>query len=492
MLFNSLNFAFFLSVCVVLYYAIPNNWRIGFLLFASYFYYATWKVKYTVLLLIVTLISFTFGKKIGDSSSTQKKSRWFFFSVLINLSILVFFKYYNFFNGSIGSSAQFFNISYNIPQLDIILPVGISFFIFKSISYSFDVYRGDIVHESNFLKYALYVSFFPQLLAGPIERSKNLLPQFYKKITFEYDKVTDGLRLFAWGLFKKVVIADRVGLVVDRVYDNPPQFHGLPLIVATFLFTYQIYCDFSGYSDMAIGVAKIFGFESKLNFDRPYFSRSVSEFWRKWHISLTSWFRDYLYIPLGGNRVVKWRWYYNLMIVFLVSGLWHGANWTFILWGALHGMYLLMGIWTKDLRGLICRAVRLQQAPVVHDLFRILITFSLVSFAWIFFRANNIHDALYVSSHILSGFYDLFNNFDLVYIISGLGQLGISQKELTVALMAILLLEVVQAIQCIPDIKSRFLSQAVWVRWLCYYGLTLLIIFYGAFNASQDFIYMQF
>ena len=452
-----------------------------------------WNAEYALLLAATTMISYVTGLRIGAVSRQEDRNKYLIISLVISVVFLSAFKYFNFLNGSLKSITNYFNLSYGIPELDILLPVGLSFYIFKSISYSIDVYRGKKGPEKNLINYALYVSFFPQLLAGPIERATHLLPQFNKKHTFDYNRVTDGLRLIAWGLFKKVVIADRLAVAVDRIYDNPYQYQGFPLIAATILFTYQIYCDFSGYSDIAIGTARIMGFDSKTNFNRPYFSSSVSEFWKRWHISLTSWFRDYLYIPLGGNRVMKLRWNINLMIVFLISGLWHGANWTFVAWGALHGFYLLFSIWTKKTRDLITRSIAITRIPFLHHSLKVATTFTLVTFAWLFFRANNLKDAVYIITHMFvdTGYF-LANITDPILMCNIIGQLGISRQEGVLVLVSIFILEAVQLLQGLSDIENRFAAQPIWLRWSAYYVLSIMIIYFGAFNLAQDFIYLQF
>jgi D-alanyl-lipoteichoic acid acyltransferase DltB (MBOAT superfamily) len=369
---------------------------------------------------------------------------------------------------------------YGIPEFRIILPIGISFYTFQTLSYTIDVYRGKKEAERHLGVFALYVAFFPQLVAGPIERSTRLLPQFFRKYYFDYRRVTDGLQLMLWGFFKKLVIADRLAVYVNQVYNNPADYHGVPLILATYFFTFQIYCDFSGYSDIAIGAAQVMGYNLMENFKRPYFSKSITEFWRRWHISLSSWFRDYLYIPLGGNRVHKWRWYYNIIAVFLLSGLWHGANWTFVVWGGLHGFYILFSLWTDNLRNKISSFLHTSRFPTIQKLFKVFITFHLVVFAWIFFRANSISDAFLILANITR-----IDSWQCS--ISG----ALNKIELIVAFLSILLLGVIHLIQAHTSVRTYLNGKPIWFRWACYYVIVFFITLFGKFE-EQQFIYFQF
>ncbi|MFC1608484.1 MBOAT family O-acyltransferase [Candidatus Latescibacterota bacterium] len=337
MLFNSIHYFFFFPVIVAVFYSIPHRFRWMLLLAASYYFYMCWKPEYLVLILIATAVNYLAGLMMGAAASVKARKLYLVLSLSTSLGILFCFKYFNFFNESFRALFTRLNLLYDVQAFEVLLPVGISFFTFQALSYSIDVYRGDREPEKHPGIFALYVAFFPQLVAGPIERSTRLMPQFFKKVPFGCDRVTDGLKKILVGLFKKVVIADRLALYVDAVYNNQAQHSGSTLLLATIFFSFQIYCDFSGYSDIAIGSARVLGYELMENFKRPYLSRSVGEFWKRWHISLSTWFRDYLYIPLGGSRVAYWRRYTNIFIVFLISGLWHGANWTFVVWGALHG-----------------------------------------------------------------------------------------------------------------------------------------------------------
>jgi D-alanyl-lipoteichoic acid acyltransferase DltB (MBOAT superfamily) len=425
--------------------------------------------------------------------NVSKRKLLLIVSLVVNLGLLFGFKYFNFFNDSLRAIFNHYNLFYNVPSFKVLLPVGISFYTFQTLSYTIDVYRKKREPEKHLGIFALYVAFFPQLVAGPIERSTRLIPQLFKKYTFDYYRVTSGLKLMLWGFFKKVVIADRVAVIVNQVYNNPQDASGIPLVVGTYLFAFQIYCDFSGYSDIAIGAAKIFGIDLMENFRRPYFAKSIREFWQRWHISLSTWFRDYLYVSLGGSKTTKWRWYYNILIVFIISGLWHGANWTFIIWGFLHGFYYLLSYWTIGLRARLVKVFKLDLVPKVHRALQILIIFNLVSFSWIFFRANSIGDAIYIITHLFTGWSDLIPN--LLHIGQGKGVINyvfaLPKTEIIVAIVAILILGAHHLLQR-KMAPSRWLSsKPVWVRWLIYYMLLGSILLFG-YLEPNEFIYFQF
>jgi D-alanyl-lipoteichoic acid acyltransferase DltB (MBOAT superfamily) len=366
------------------------------LLLASYYFYMCWNYKYVVLILFTTTVNYLAGIGIGTTQNKFRRNLFLILGVGSSLAVLFFFKYFNFFGESINAVFSKFNIFYRLPAYHFLLPVGISFFTFQTLSYTLDIYFNKEKIETHFGRFALFVSFFPQLVAGPIERSTNLLPQFYKEHKLTYENIRDGFIYMLWGFFKKVVIADRLSEYVNLVYNNPTSYGGWHNIIATFFFSVQIYCDFSGYSDIAIGTAKMMGFNLMTNFRRPYFALSIREFWQRWHISLSTWFRDYFYIPLGGNRVSKWRRYFNLFATFVVSGLWHGANWTFVIWGGLHGFYLIFSYWTKNIKEKINSAIGLTRLPGLFKFWQIVLTFILVYFAWIFFRANSLGDAILI------------------------------------------------------------------------------------------------
>ena len=398
MLFNSLEFLVFFPVVTVLFFLLPHRYRWLHLLVASCVFYMAFIPAYILILLLTIVIDYYAGILIEHATGSQRRF-YLAMSLVANIGVLAVFKYYNFFIDNINTLLHLSNPTASLPLLNIILPIGLSLHTFQAMSYTIEVYRGNQPAERHFGIYALYVMFYPQLVAGPIERPQNVLPQFHEEKRFSYEKAASGLRLMAWGLFKEVVIADRLAAMVNEVYNRPHDFHGLPLLVATIFFAIQIYCDFSGYSDMALGAARVMGFELMKNFDRPYFSKSIAEFWRRWHISLSTWFRDYLYFSLGGNRVALPRACFNLFFVFLVSGLWHGANWTFIVWGALHGLYLVVGMLTKP--GRVRFIERTGLTFLNNPLLNIGLTGALVAFAWIFFRANTLHDALYVITHLV-------------------------------------------------------------------------------------------
>ena len=481
MLFNSLQYLIFFPTVVAIYFLTPSKFRWIPLLISSYYFYMAWKPVYIILIVTTTLINYLAGLGIGKTNDRSKQKTYLFLALISSFSILFVFKYLNFFSDSAKTLLEYFNIPIYLPYFRLLLPMGISFYTFQTLSYSIDVYRGTIKPEKHFGIFSLYVTFFPQLVAGPIERSDNLLPQFREKHTFDYTLATDGLKLIAWGLFKKVVIADRIAILVNQVYNNVHDYTGFPLILATIFFAFQIYCDFSGYSDIAIGSAQIMGFRLMENFRRPYYSRSISEFWKRWHISLSTWFKDYVYIPLGGNRVVKWRWYYNLFITFLISGLWHGASWTFVAWGAIHGFYHIFSIWTAGIREKIVKAIKLDQVPLFYKSIQIIITFTLVCFGWIFFRANNLSDAIYIITHI----------FDNIGTKVPLTTLGLDSFQLKVAFASIAFMELVHLIQEKKSIREFISTKPIWIRWSLYYILILWIILLGSFG-SQEFIYFQF
>lgn len=482
MLFNSFRFLIFFPLVVCFYFAIPHKYRWILLLVASYYFYMCWKAEYLLLIVCSTLIDYFAGLRMGRVAEKEKRRIYLILSLVANLGLLFTFKYFNFVNESLRQVFQHFNVLYNVPSLKVLLPVGISFYTFQTLSYTIDVYRGDREPERHLGIFALYVSFFPQLVAGPIERSTRLLPQFFEKVAFDYRRVKDGLILMAWGFFKKVVIADWVAIFVNQVYNHPEMYPGLPGIVATYFFAFQIYCDFSGYSDIAIGAAQVMGYRLMLNFRRPYFSKSISEFWKRWHISLSSWFRDYLYIPLGGNRVKKARMYLNIFVVFLVSGFWHGANWTFIVWGGLHGAFLLISRWTAEWRHRLHRFVGLTKYPDLHRLLKVLVTFHLVWFSWIFFRANSISDAFLIIRN-------LFTAFDPATLLT---VSGFTFQHFILSVLSIVILLGAELFQRNHDIRGWLSQRPVMLRWAFYYGLIMFILLFGAYDNANEFIYFQF
>lgn len=487
MVFNSVHFLFFFIVVTVLYFTLPHKYRWLLLLSSSCYFYMAFIPIYILILGFTIVIDYFAGIYL-EKAAPKNKKLWLIGSILANVGVLAVFKYYNFINFNIGALLSQAGYDNPMPYLSILLPIGLSFHTFQAMSYTIEVYRGHQKAERNFGIYALYVMFYPQLVAGPIERPQNLLHQFYEKHDFDYARVTHGLKLMAWGLFKKVVIADRLASMVDVVYNNPTEYHGLALMMATVFFSFQIYCDFSGYSDMAIGAAEVMGFKLMKNFDRPYASQSIQEFWKRWHISLSTWFKDYLYISLGGNRVSVPRWYFNLFIVFLVSGLWHGASWTFVIWGALHGFYLIFGLATQNIRQRISHVLRLDTYPYVHTMLQRVTTFALVTFAWVFFRANSLSDALYIIQYSFTGLYtDVYHLLNRIPLDLNMG----SQRKIMIALASIVFLEIIQKYQEKHKLSDWLSSQPSYIRFGLYYAFIIVLIFLGN-NASKQFIYFQF
>jgi len=488
MLFNSFQFFLFFPLVTLLYFILPHRFRWALLLLASCLFYMAFIPAYIAILGVTILIDYVAALWIETPGiSAWRKKALLAVSIVATCMVLFVFKYFDFFNTNFNAIAEFLHWNYSIPAMKIILPIGLSFHTFQSLSYVIEVYRGKFKAERHFGIYALYVMFYPQLVAGPIERPQNLLHQFYAEHAFDYRRVTDGLKLMLWGLFKKVVIADRLAIAVNQVYGSPYDYTGWPLIVATVFFALQIYCDFSGYSDIAIGAAQVMGFRLMDNFNRPYFSKSIAEFWKRWHISLSTWFRDYLYIPLGGNRAKTWRWQLNLFITFLVSGFWHGANWTYVVWGGLNGLYLISSLWTRKFRQTICGVLRLEQCPTLHKVLRVGMTFALVCVAWIFFRARNLSDAYYILTHLFQGMICDGRPIGLWQLL----YMGLSRNDLVIAFVAIALMETLHAIQRHRGIRHMLSERPIWLRWTVYYALVLGILFFGVFE-QRSFIYFQF
>ncbi len=486
MLFNSVEFLIFFPVVTLLYFVLPHRFRWFLLLMASCTFYMAFIPVYILILGFTIVVDYVAGIFIENAQGRTRK-QFLILSLISNIGVLFIFKYYNFFNANFAFLARVLYWNYPIQNLAVILPIGLSFHTFQAMAYTIEVYRGRQKAERHFGIYALYVMFYPQLVAGPIERPQNLLRQFYELHRFDYARVTGGLKLMTWGMFLKVVIADRLSMLVDPVYNNPTHYQGLALVLATFFFTFQIYCDFAGYSYIAIGAAKVMGISLVNNFNRPYFSKSIAAFWQRWHISLSTWFRDYLYIPLGGNRVPRWRWQMNIMITFLVSGLWHGARWTFVIWGALHGFYYLISIWTQPARAAVYRRFGITKKPFLFDVFRVSVTFCMVAFAWIFFRANSLSDALYVVTHLLTGWGGVLSPSGLKAAVFTTFQ----KSTLAVAVLALCIMEGVHIMQRTGNFTQWFSTLPAWARWAAYYGIVFAILLFGVFNESQ-FIYFQF
>ncbi|MBQ6947852.1 MAG: MBOAT family protein [Clostridia bacterium] len=477
--FNSLQYLLFLPITLILYFTLPKKVKNPLLLAASFFFYGCWEPVYALLMLFSIVATYFCGRLVAREKTTGKKKLWLTLCLVINLAILFFFKYFNFFADTLGLV-----LGQTLPTLNVLLPVGISFYTFQALGYTIDVYRGDVPAERNFIDYALFVSFFPQLVAGPIERTGNIVPQLKVIHKFRFANLRDGMLLILWGLMKKMVIADNLALAVNTVYNAPYDKNGVQMLFATLCFAFQIYCDFSAYSDIARGSAKILGIRLMRNFDFPYGARSIKEFWRRWHISLSTWFKDYLYFPLGGSRVKKWRHCLNLMIVFVVSGLWHGAAITYVLWGFLHGAYQIIGIWLTPLREKFYAKILAKDHPVMSAL-RWLGTFILVNIAWVLFRANSLQDAWF----ILSGIFTL--PFGASF---GLGDLGITTASLIVTLAAVVVLIAVDFLNHRSPLADK-INRTLWLRYAVYFLLLLSILIFGYYGDGfdpQDFVYFQF
>lgn len=468
MLFNSLKFLVFFPLVLIIYFLLKPRYRNLFLLLASYFFYLNWQPIYVVLILVSTIVTWLCGLFIENSGNAERKKLYLTISLIINFSILFFYKYFNFINEIVFDFLDSFGIRYEMVNFDVLLPVGISFYTFQAVGYTIDVYRGNLKPEKNLIDYSLFVSFFPQLVAGPIERAKNILPQFKEIKIFSWENFYKGIKLMLWGYFLKLVLADRLGIYVDAVYNNIENHNGSTVIIASILFAFQIYGDFAGYSLIAIGTAKVMGFDLMNNFKRPYFASNMKSFWSRWHISLSTWFRDYLYISLGGNRRGRFRTDFNLFITFIISGVWHGANYTFIVWGALHGMYQVI---EKSF------GYKKDKDSIIGRLIKILITFFLVDFAWIFFRANSISDALLAINKIFTSPSDsLFLKADIL--------LGAS--------FALLILFIKEFKDEFYMDKIKFLSNENEYLSIFYCVLLFsIILLFGVFDSDQ-FIYFQF
>lgn len=484
MSFITPEYVIFFSVVIPLFFTLRHRMRWVLLLLMSYFFYAYGNIQYLPLIAFSTIVDYIAAQRIHANDKHEARRRlWLLTSVGVNLGVLFFFKYFNFANDSVAWALRLLNTDVQGLEHSLILPIGISFYTFQSMSYTIDVFRRKLKPERHLGIMATYVAFFPQLVAGPIERATNLLPQFHTEQRFNVDRAVAGFQQILWGFFKKVVIADRVAIYVNTVYNNLDSgYTGQTLLLATAFFGIQIYCDFSGYSDIAIGTARIMGFDLMENFRQPYFAQSVREFWGRWHISLSTWFRDYLYIPLGGNRVSLVRNLLNLMIVFVVSGLWHGAGWTFVIWGALHGLLVAGQALLRHLG-----VERIGGRDVASVVVRVLLTFAFVNFAWIFFRANSFADALYVVQHLFvwDANADPYAPFADALLDA--------RWEMFIALSLIAFLAVADLCFARWDIDGTARRLALPVRWTFYYALGAAVIFSGLYSAgAQQFIYFQF
>ena len=481
MLFNTFHFLFFFIAVWVLILALRGVPRKLLLLIASYYFYMCWNAKYILVILGITVIDYLAGLLIEKSAEHRSKKLYLALSLFCNIGLLVVFKYFNFLSLSTADLFRWLGLGYDAPLLHTLLPVGLSFHTFQAMSYTIDVYRGKAPAERSLLNYALYVAFFPQMVAGPIERPRELLPQFYRDPSLRLERVRSGMEHAIWGLFKKMVIAASLAGFVKMVYSTPQSFSGAELAVATLAFSYQIYCDFSGYSEIALGVARMMGYELRVNFAQPYFSCSVAEFWHRWHISLSTWFRDYVYIALGGNRVAVPRYYFNLLATFIISGLWHGADWTFVAWGALHGAFLIFSKMTSDLRLKVREFLFLDRFPMLLACLQRISTFALVTVAWVLFRAKDLGSAVYIVTHFLPlGHFNLYN----------LNEGGIPRVNAPFLLFFILAMFVVEWWIMHPHRAPRAFSSPP-ARWFFFQACAYSIVFFGVFG-HVDFIYFQF
>ncbi len=483
MLFNSLEYLIFFPIVVGLYYAFSHKWRWALLLLASYYFYMCWKPEYIVLIMASTLVDYYAGLRMGKIKAKSKRKKYLILSIIVNLGILAGFKYFNFFGESVNLLFNQVNIFYQVPTFQVLLPVGISFYTFQTMSYSIDIYRGITKPEHHLGKFALFVSFFPQLVAGPIERSNHLLPQIHRKKTFDSQMVISGLKLMLWGFYKKVVIADRIGIYVSSVYENPTEHTGVPVILATALFAFQLYCDFSAYTDIARGSARIMGYDLMVNFKRPLIAKSITDFWQRWHISLTTWFRDYLFFALPAkknNKILNWMLQRNILITYLLMGLWHGANWTFIVFGLIHAFYIIFGSLTKRYRDTLNQWIGLQKVPAFFNLYSILVTFGLLCFSLFFFRANSISDSFMLISrslhfgNIIESFIDVLKNREVVFVI-----------------LNIIVLLWAEQVHARKNLIELIANKPVIIRWSIYLGFIFFILIFGMIN-QQEFIYFQF
>lgn len=493
MLFNSLQFAIFFPVATLIYFVIPKKTRCLWLLFASYVFYMSASPKYVVFLLFSTLVTYA-GGLLVERAEAKKKKFYMGLTFLCSLGVLGLLKYFDFLLGNVNALLGLAGIAPVNKPFSIGLPVGISFYTFQSLGYMVDVYRGDTKAERNILNYALFVSFFPVILSGPIERSGNLLRQIRElseKALWNYERVAGGLTLLLFGLFQKMVIADRIAILANQVFDNYHMYGTFGLTVGAIAYTIQIYCDFASYSMMALGVAKVLDFGIIENFQTPYFSRSMREFWRRWHISLSSWFRDYLYIPLGGSRCGKWRRYFNLMVTFLASGLWHGASWGFVVWGGLHGLYQVIGYELRGMKDRINEKLHTKTDCLSYKLGQVLVTFCLTAFAWIFFRAGSLRDAFgYIRRMVTKPDpWCLFNG--------ELYNLGLDQVEMNVLFVGLLILLLVDLVRYFKkqQLDVYLAKQNLWFRWVVLLVLIAAVAIFGIYGPgydAQQFIYFQF
>ena len=498
MLFNSFEYLFFfITVFFVFWFLLQNNLKLQniFLLAANYFFYGWWNWKFLFLIFFISFVNYFVGIQISKKdpeTEIQKRKFYLYISLAVNLGLLGVFKYFNFFSQSFSDLLNTFGLRVDALTLNIILPIGISFYTFQTLSYTLDVYRTKIKPTNDIVSFFAYASFFPLLLAGPIERANDLLTQFSKKKEFRYNEAVSAIRLIMWGLFKKVVIADRLSILVNQVYNNSNNYKGLPLILATYFFAFQIYCDFSGYTDIAIGSARLLGFKLTTNFRTPYYSKDIAEFWRRWHITLSTWLRDYIFIPLNLElRYIKnWGTEISIVITFLICGFWHGANWTFIIWGAIYGLYLVSAIKTKGIINRAYNFIGLKENSTGRKIINVFWTFHLVLFAWIFFRANSFNAAIHIIINSVQ-----INISEFMNILSSTGAaqayLGLTKKGIILAILSIIFMETIHFFQRKKGITHFLSTKPIVVRWTLYILFMMCIISFGEFR-MQEFIYFQF
>ncbi len=482
MLFNSVDFFFFLPIVFLLYWFVANkklSWQNILLLVSSYFFYACWDWRFLFLLIFSTLLDYFTGLKMADAANNTNRKFWFWLSISVNLGFLAVFKYYNFFIESFAEALNQAGVQVNYFTLNVILPVGISFYTFHGLSYVIDIYNNKIKAEKNYIDYAVFVSFFPLLVAGPIERATHLLPQIQRVRLFNYENAINGLKQILWGLFKKIVIADQCAVFANTIFNSNESLSGSTNLLGALFFTFQIYGDFSGYSDIALGTARLFGIELLQNFSFPYFSRDISEFWRRWHISLSTWFRDYLYIPLGGSKVGLLKKIRNTFIIFIVSGFWHGANWTFIFWGFLNALYIMPSIIFNTNRNNLNIVAQGKILPSIKDFLSICLTFLLTMLAWVFFRSETIGFAFHFIEKIFSE-----SLFDAIKF-TGVETI----KPVFMFMLFFVLIEWIgrESKFAIENFTNKW---NVWIRWVFYYGLILSLFYFS--DSNQQFIYFQF
>lgn len=497
MAFNSVDYLIFFPLVVLVYFLLPSKIRMYWLLFTSYYFYMSWNAKFGLLILFSTVVTYLCGmclEWVKERIPEQNQRKWklwvVFLSLVVNLGLLAYFKYTNFAVNNLNLILRKVGVSFRVRNFDIILPVGISFFIFQAIGYTIDVFRNEINAEKNFFRYALFVSFFPQLVAGPIERSKNLLAQLRKGSKFDADNARIGLLTISYGLFIKIAVADNIAAVIEPIFAAPEDYSGMILLSAAILFAFQIYCDFNGYTQMAIGSARVLGFRLNQNFATPYMGKSIKDFWKRWHISLTSWFRDYLYIPLGGSRKGTFRKQLNTMIVFLCSGLWHGAAWHFMIWGGLNGLFSVLEDLCKPVKRKLDARMGIKTDAFMYRVFQRAVTFVLIDFTWLFFRAPNLSVALYMLRRIITEFrLEWFFHFDFLTMFSS----PYVMLTVMVPLLITMLIDIIQYRG--KDICTAILNQQAVFRWLIYAGIVLAILYWGLYGtdyAQTQFIYFQF